>query len=320
MESPWRASNEIGVTMAVSQGAIYRLVIDGASAFGDMTPAKRHRLAVWFLILSGVSLAGMMSSVKLAVDTLSLWQVIFLRAAIGALVLAPIMIRTGVSFAPNGKLGLYSMRVGFAVGGITCWLYSIAHLPLGVASALTFSKSLFLLWLAALLLAERLTALKVTCTVLGLVGVILVLDPTTSGTSLFAGLAGIAGALFGAALTIVVKRLSATEPTIRLMFYPLATVAVVFALPALLNWQPLDIHSALLVGGMTLFGSIGQWCFLNAYRLGEVSALAPVEYSRLIAAIIAGFFIFGEVPKGIAILGMVMIIGSTYATFRWSRV
>ncbi len=174
--------------MAASQGAIYRLVIDGASAFSDMTPAKRHQLAVWFLIASGVSMAGMMSSVKLAVDTLSLWQVIFLRAAIGALLLTPIMMRSGVAFLPNGKLGLYGMRVGFAVVGITCWLYSIAHLPLGIATALTFSKSLFLLWLAAFLLAERLTTLKVICTSAGFIGVILVLDPTTSGTSLFAGL------------------------------------------------------------------------------------------------------------------------------------
>ena len=306
--------------MTAGQGAIYKLVIDGASAFAEMSSAKRHQLAVWFLIGSGVAMAGMMSSVKAAVDSLSLWQVIFLRAAIGALLLAPIMIRSNISFAPNGKIGLYGLRVGFAVGGITCWLYSIAHLPLGIATALTFSKSLFLLWLAALLLTERLTPLKVICTAIGFVGVILVLDPATGGTSLFAGLVGIAGALFGAALTIVVKRLSATEPTIRLMFYPLATVAIVFSLPAILNWQPMDVRSSLLVLSMTLFGSIGQWCFLNAYRLGEVSALAPVEYSRLVAAIIAGFIIFGEVPAWLALLGMTLIIGSTYATFRWSRV
>ena len=306
--------------MAASQGAIYRLVIDGASAFSEMPKAKRHQLAVWFLVASGVAMAGMMSSVKLAVESLSLWQVIFLRSALGAMMLAPIMIRSRVSFAPNGKLGLYSLRVGFAVGGITCWLYSIAHLPLGIASALTFSKSLFLLWLAALLLREQLTTLKVICTVIGFGGVILVLDPTTSGTSLFAGLVGIAGALFGAALTIVVKRLSATEPTIRLMFYPLATVACVFAIPAFVSWQALDTYSLTVVIGMTLCGSVSQWCFLNAYRLGEVSALAPVEYSRLVAAIIAGFVIFGEVPTWIAVFGMALVIASTYATFRWSRV
>ncbi|MEL6964533.1 MAG: DMT family transporter, partial [Pseudomonadota bacterium] len=213
-----------------------------------------------------------------------------------------------------------SVGVGFAVGGITCWLYSIAPLPLGIASALTFSKSLFLLWLAALLLREQLTMLKVVCTVIGFAGVILVLDPTTSGTSLFAGLVGIAGALFGAALTIVVKRLSATEPTIRLMFYPLATVACVFAIPAFVSWQALDTYSLTVVIGLTLCGSVSQWCFLNAYRLGEVSALAPVEYSRLVAAVIAGFVIFGEVPTWIAVVGMALVIASTYATFRWSRV
>lgn len=306
--------------MAAGQGVIYRLVIDGASAFAEMPDAKRHQLAVWFLIASGFGMAGMMTSVKLAIESLSLWQVIFLRSIMGALMLAPIMVRSGISFAPNGKLGLYGLRVGFAVGGITCWLYSVAHLPLGIASALTFSKSLFLLWLAALLLSERLTSLKVICTVIGFVGVLLVLDPTASGTSLFAGLVGIIGALFGAALTIVVKRLSATEPTIRLMFYPLATVGLVFAVPAFLDWQPLDAYSLSVVIAMTLFGSVSQWCFLSAYRLGEVSALAPVEYSRLIAAIIVGFVIFGEVPTWIALIGMVLIIGSTYATFRWSRV
>lgn len=193
-------------------------------------------------------------------------------------------------------------------------------MPLGIASALTFSKSLFLLWLAALLLSERLTPLKVICTVIGFAGVLLVLDPSASGASLFAGLVGIVGALFGAALTIVVKRLSATEPTIRLMFYPLATVGLVFSVPAFLSWQPLDGYSLSVVIGMTLFGSVSQWCFLSAYRLGEVSALAPVEYSRLVVAIIAGFIIFGEVPTWIALIGMVLIIGSTYATFRWSRV
>lgn len=305
--------------MAASQGTIYRLVIDGASAFTEMPEAKRHQLAVWFLIASGVAMAGMMSSVKLAVDSLSLWQVIFLRSIMGAMMLAPIMIRSRVSFAPNGKLGLYSLRVGFAVGGITCWLYSVAHLPLGIASALTFSKSLFLLWLAAFLLTERLTALKVACTVIGFVGVILVLDPTGGDASLFAGLIGIAGALFGAALTIVIKRLSATEPTIRLMFYPLATVAIVFAVPAFMSWQPLDTYALSVVIAMTLCGSISQWCFLNAYRLGEVSALAPVEYSRLVAAIIAGFILFGEMPTWLALIGMALIITSTYATFRWSR-
>lgn len=79
--------------MAAGHGAIYRLVIDGASAFAEMSSAKRHQLAVWFLIASGVGMAGMMTSVKLAIESLSLWQVIFLRSIMGALMLAPIIVR-----------------------------------------------------------------------------------------------------------------------------------------------------------------------------------------------------------------------------------
>ena len=299
-------------------GSVAAILVDGAASFERFSPAERHRLAALLLLGSSVTMAAMMASLKLAVGVMSLWQVMVLRAGLAALLCLPVFWAARIPILPRRHLRLYALRVGLALGGLTCWLYSIAHLPLGTASAISFAKGFFVLWLAALVLGERITKVKVACTLVGFLGVVLVLDPGSGGT-LFAGLMGVAGALFGGLLTVVIKRLSATEPTIRLMFFPLAGMALIFAVPAMRTWQPMDGAATLLAGAMVVFGMISQWCFLNAYRLGEVSALAPVEYSRLVTAALAGYLVFAEVPSPLAFLGMAVIVAASYAALRYAR-
>ena len=297
--------------------ALARLAIDGSAAAETYNPEQRHRIAVALILFSGVAMAGMMSALKYAAELMSLWQIMTLRAGFAAILVYPLFRWAGIPVLPRaGLFRLYAFRVGLAAAGIVCWLYSIAYLPLGVASAISFSKGIFVLWLAALALGETITPFKVVTTLVGFAGVMLVLDPGGGG-SLFAGIVGILGALLAAALTVVIKRLSSTEPTIRMMFYPLLGICVLFAGPAIATWQPMGLDAIMLTAILVALGIIGQWCFISAYRLGEVSALAPAEYSRLIFAIIAGFLFFGEIPTWIAVLGMLLVAGASYATLRY---
>ena len=296
-------------------GAIAHLVVDGSVAM-TYSAATRHRIAVALILFSGVTMAGMMAALKYASDLMSLWQVMVLRAGLAAVIILPMFRVTGISILPSrGLVRIYGLRVFLAAGGITCWIYSIAHLPLGVASAISFSKGFFVLWLAAALLGERITSVKVTTTMAGFVGVLMVLEPSGGG-SLVAGLAGVLGALFGALLTVVIKRLSASEPTIRMMFYPLVGITILFAVPAYLTWEPLDRDLIGITMVMVVLGMLSQWCFISAYRLGEVSALAPVEYSRLVMALLAGLVFFGEIPTLLATAGMIVIAAASYVALR----
>ena len=297
--------------------ALARLAVDGSAANDIYTPEERHRIAVGLILFSGVTMAGMMAALKMASDVMSLWQMMALRSGLAAILVYPLFQWAGITVLParGGLLRLYALRVLLAAGGITCWIYSIAYLPLGVASAISFSKGLFVLWLAALVLGEAITSFKVITTVVGFVGVLLVLEPGGGG-SMTAGLVGIMGAVFGALLTVVIKRMSTTEPTIRMMFYPLVGIFVLFSGPALATWQPMGLTAVSLTGIMVVLGMLSQWCFISAYRLGEVSALAPVEYSRLVMAILAGFVFFGEIPTWIAVAGMVLIAAASYAALQ----
>ncbi|MEO0914895.1 MAG: DMT family transporter, partial [Pseudomonadota bacterium] len=251
---------------------------------------------------------------KLSQEALSLPQTIFLRTFSGILLTLPLFALAPVGLLPQGRLRLYAVRIVLAIVALSCWLYSIAHMPLAVASALSFSKSIFMLWLAAVLLSERITARKLFATLLGFLGVVLALDPQGAvDIPLLAAAAGLLGAFLGGAMTIVVKQLSSTEPTLRMMLYPHVGVSLIFLIPAIQTWQPIDGGTLWLIVAMALFGSISQWCFVTSYRLGDISALAPVEYTRLVAAALFGYAVFSEVPTLTMIIGMVLVCLSAYA-------
>ena len=295
--------------------ALKNLLVDGAAATA-LAADRRHRIAVVLVLVSGLSMAGMMVMLKMGADSLSLWQLVVFKSALPALFLLPIFRVANIPLLPKGQYRLYALRVSLAGGAVICWIYSLAHLPLGVATAIGFSKGLFVLWLATVFLSERLTLVNIVTTLVGCLGVLFVID-VSSGGPLTAGLIGLLGAGFAGLLTIVIKRMTATEPTLRMMFYPQAAMAVFFLVPALLTWQPMDGWAIALACGTGLFGMITQWCFISAYRLTDVSSLAPLEYSRLVFAVLTGALVFAEIPSSQDVVGMVLIVGASYAAFRF---
>ncbi|MEL6100376.1 MAG: DMT family transporter [Pseudomonadota bacterium] len=293
---------------------ILTFILDARDAQVTIPHRQRQLLAGLLLALSGFSVAAMMATFKLSQEALSLPQTIFLRTFSGILLTLPLFALGPVGLMPEGRLGLYATRITLAIAALTCWLYSIAHMPLALASALSFSKSIFMLWLAAAFMSEKITGRKFFATALGFVGVVLALDPQgTVNFPILAAVAGLVGAFLGGMMTVVVKQLSSTEPTLRMMLYPHLGVSAVFLIPAMQTWQPIDLGTLWLIVGMAVFGSISQWCFVTSYRLGDISALAPVEYTRLIAAALFGYAIFSEVPTLTMTLGMVLVCLSAYA-------
>lgn len=123
---------------------ILTFMLDARAAQTSMPHRRRQLVAGVFLALSGFSVAAMMATFKLTQDVLSLPQTIFLRTLGGIILTLPLFAVVRVGLLPEGKLGLYTARIVLAIAVLTCWLYSIAHITLALASALSFSKSIFL--------------------------------------------------------------------------------------------------------------------------------------------------------------------------------
>ena len=62
--------------------------------------------------------------------------------------------------------------------------------------------------------------------------------------------------------------------------------------------------------------SMLQWLLINAFKVGDVGAIAPMEYTRLIFSTIIGAIFFSEIPSLWTGLGAIIIIGSSFYTVR----
>ena len=69
-----------------------------------------------------------------------------------------------------------------------------------------------------------------------------------------------------------------------------------------------------------MLGTITQACYIRGMALGDAAVMAPLDYTRLVFAVVFGFLMFGEVPNAMTMLGALVIIASTvYITLRESR-
>lgn len=196
------------------------------------------------------------------------------------------------------------------VTSLVCWwLYyaSFQTLDLALASTLTFTTSLFVVTMAPFVMGERIGVMRGLATALGFVGVLIASN--VSSLSMEKGMLFGLGSAFMAAILIFQNRLLArTENTATIMFW-IGLVASVGTMPmALAGWTSLTLTDAALLLTAGTFATIGMLFTVEAYRFGEVSALATFPYARILFALIIGYFLFAEVASMRELFGAAMII------------
>ncbi|MCY0096793.1 DMT family transporter [Hoeflea ulvae] len=189
------------------------------------------------------------------------------------------------------------------------WLYyaSFQNLDLALASTLTFTTSLFVVAMAPLVLGERIGARRALTTVLGFGGVILASE--VNGLTVEPGvLFGLGSALAAAVLIFQNRVLARTEHTATIMFW-IGLVACAGTLPgAVSGWSSLGLSDFMLLLAAGSLGTLGMLFTVEAYRYGEVSALATFPYVRILFALAIGYFLFAETASTRELLGAAVIV------------
>lgn len=278
-------------------------------------PATNNLQGAVLLALSAVVFTAEVTLMRLIADQVSQAQVIFFRA-LGQLGLSILILQgAGWALLRTTRPGLHLARGLLSLA--MWWLYYLSFrlLDLGLATTLTFTTSLFVVALAAPLLGERVGAMRWTATVAGFGGVALATGLGEAGTTLGI-VVGLLSAAGGAVIVFMNRLLSRTEPTATIMAW-IGIVTVLGALPVVaVGWQPLNAATLSLLATTGLLGACGMWLTIEAYRVGEVSALAPVPYLRLVVAVAAGWLIFAEIPGPMVLAGSAVIVISSLAIAR----
>ena len=187
---------------------------------------------------------------------------------------------------------------------------ALRSLPLAEATSLNYTTPIIVVLMARVILHERMTRARIAFVAVGAAGMLLIVQP---GTDVFRGGAvfGLAAAVFYACYQVTTRMMSGENPRV-LLFYPaimgtlvMSILAPGFDWPASMPWT----HVLLIVVG-GLFGTLGHFLFILAFRHAPASAITPFTYVQLVWAMLFGWIFYRDFPNAIAIVGMAVIAGS----------
>ena len=272
------------------------------------------------LMIVGAACVAVQNGLIRAVSTdVHTFEVVFFRNLFGLAAMLPLLSGVGFGMFRAQRPGRLLMMSTWHVLGMVCYFLAIAYLPLAEVTALAFSKPLFATIGAALVLHEIVRARRWSAVALGFIGVLIVLQPGAQAISPYATLV-LLSAVLGAATTLLIKRLTATEAISTIVWYQ-ALFATVLALPlCLLHWRMPDPGGWLLLIAIGILGTLSWLTQTRAYFLIDASAVVPFEFLRLPFAALVAYLWFAEVPSVWTWLGGALIFGATvYITEREAR-
>ena len=279
------------------------------AAWARLSP--NHRGALWMIAASAGFTVNSAFVKTLSAEGLDAFQIAFARALFSLAALLPFCYRGGIGVLRSKAPGLQVVRSVSAGLAMVCGFYAVGQLPLAEFTALTFTLPMFAVLLAVLLLREQVRWRRWMATLVGFLGVLVMVRP---GAAAFdpAALVALASVLGIAIAVALVKLLPAGESHVTMLTYFCLASLAMTAGPALLYWQAPSAFQWLLLAAVGFLGVGSQAMIIRAYRSGEVSFVAPFDYLKLILAGLIGFLVFAEVPDLWTVAGALVIVGATF--------
>jgi drug/metabolite transporter (DMT)-like permease len=279
--------------------------------------ADNLRRGALLMIASGLLFSGMAALIKHISTQLPNEMVVFFRSAMGLLVLLPWVWQRGWHQLKTKKFRGHLLRGLAGLAAMYCFFYAIAHLSLAEATLLNYSTPLFVPFIAVTWLGEKISRRLWFAIGTGFVGILLILKP---GMEIFtpASLIGLASGVLAALAMVSIRRLTHSEPTLRIVFYFSAVSTAVSAVPLLWRWQtpaPGLWVSLVLLGALA---SMAQWLMTRAYSHAPAAQVGPFTYSTVVFAAIVGWIFWGEVPDALSFAGAVLVCVAGMLTIRFA--
>jgi drug/metabolite transporter (DMT)-like permease len=224
--------------------------------------------------------------------------------------------RGGLAIYRTHRIGTHARRAMMGLTGMALNFGGMIFLPMAEATTINLSVPIFAVIFAALFLGEPTGWQRWSAVLVGFLGVLLVLNPTTLVAQGFSGhhglgtLIALGGAVMTALITIQVRDLARTESPMTIVFWfsLISMLPLGLALPFVMT-----THSAgewALLIGLGLLGAVVQLSLTGALRLAPVAVVTPMDYSSLLWSIACGWFFFGTLPAETTWVGAPLIVAS----------
>lgn len=244
-------------------------------------------------------------------------ETVLFRSSLSLVLLAPFAFSAATALRTS-KAGLHVLRSLVQAGSMICFFTGIASpaVTLTEANALEFTSPIFATLLAMLFFGEVVRTRRLIAMAVGFLGALVALRPgfaeVTDGHLLML----LANVLWAAVL-LMIRNLSQTESALTQSLYiglVLTPLAAVLAVPVWVTPNPAQLALLCTVGATA---TLGQYIFAQAFRYAEMSAVLPLDFTKLLWSSTYGYLIFARLPDAFVLLGGAIIFSAgAYITLR----
>ena len=252
------------------------------------------------------------SKLGLSSSSMAFWQYF-----VALLVMLPWLFKTRLSMLKTDRLGLHLFRVVVSAFGVQFWLYALSNgVPIWQAIALLMTSPFFVTIGAAIFLKEEIGFARLSATLAGFIGGMIVLQPWSHDFTTIAWFPVIAAALW-AVSSINTKQLSSSETPQTMTLYLLLLLAPINAILWTLEMlgsgavektfvPTADIWPYVI--GIGIFTALAQGSIALAYKIADAAYIQPFDHIKMPLNILAGFLVFGYFPTGNFAIGAAIIV------------
>ncbi|WP_321339321.1 DMT family transporter [Breoghania sp.] len=271
------------------------------------------RGAIWILIAC-FFFTIMTALIKYVGQRIHVSQILLVRQIVMTCIVAPTILRSFPSSLRTARPGLHLSRIFLASTAMMLGFTAVIHLPLADATALSFAKSFFVTIFAIIILKETVGIHRWSAVLFGFIGVVIMLDPTGAGMQNAYGLMAVGGAACAGMVMILIRQMSQTDRPVTILTYQACGVGLLMITPAWFYWVTPTWTELALMLAIGCIAWAAQMCNIQAFKAGEATAIASLDYTRLLYATLFGLVLFDTLPGVNTLIGAGIIIAASLYT------
>lgn len=270
-------------------------------------PTYDLRRGATLMVTSAVLFASMAATVQVISRQLPNAPIVFFRHFLMLLFLLPWVLREGRGALRTRDFPGHLVRGLTGVSAVACYFYAIARLRLADAVLLNQSMPLFMPLVERAWLGEPIPRRLSWVLLMGFAGLVLILRPG-SGVFDAAALVGLASAALASVAQVSIRRLTHTEPVMRIVVYFGLIASVAAAPPALLTWREPSARTWAFLLLMGVFATVGQLALTRSYFYAPAARVGPFLYVGPVFAGLLDWVIWDRLPDLLFVAGALLVV------------
>jgi drug/metabolite transporter (DMT)-like permease len=281
--------------------------------------APSHWKGVAWMMGAVVSFSMMAVCIRELADTLSVYQILFLRSAVGLPLIVAVAAVSGRGLRQlrTAQLKLQFVRNIVHIIGQGLWIYAITVLSLAMVFAVEFTTPLWSVLMASVLLGEPTNRAQRIGLALGLVGTLIIVRPSPAGIS-WAVVIMLAAALCYAGAHLGTRVLTRTDASVSVPFWMCVIQSPIGLVLAVTDWRPILLADVPLIVGVAACGLFAHHSLTSAFRNAPVARVIPFDYLRLPLIAAVGALFYAEPLDPFVFAGAAVVLAGVLITQRKS--